>query len=70
MYQSVETRSGETVVVQTEADGSISLLVGRTGLYVLASLGPDETRCVRAVLLEALRALALADVTRATVTPP
>jgi hypothetical protein len=70
MNETLETRSGETVVVRTEADHSISLLVGRTGLYVLASLGPDEARYVRKMLLEALRALAAADVTRATVTLP
>jgi hypothetical protein len=46
----VETSAGQAVIVRREPDGSISLLVGRSGVYVLASLTAKEARQVASEL--------------------
>lgn len=51
----VESAAGHVVIVRSEPDGSISLLVGRAGIYVLASLTIDEAAEIRGALTDQIR---------------
>lgn len=58
MRDVIETESGQVVIVNTEPDESVSLAIGRSGVYILACLTTQEARAVRAMLLEANRDVA------------
>lgn len=51
----IETEAGHAVIVTSEPDGTISLSVGRTGVYLLASLTLGEAAAVRAALSDEIR---------------
>lgn len=54
-HGAIATASGETIVVRSETDGSLGLLVGRSGMYLLASLTLAEAADLRAALTLAIR---------------
>lgn len=57
MHDKLSARSEHTVTVQTEPDGTVSLSVGRHGIYLLASLTRQESLRVRRMLAAANREL-------------